>query len=110
MARLVVVVKEQSQAGLVHLVTLAERERLSRKASQSLPQRVVELLDVIGLAFLFTDGPVVPIRNHRFVSVPKVRVGTSCAVTFGQATPEDAAGCLASVADGESDDLTSSAA
>ena len=94
----------------MHLVALAERERLSREASQSLSQRVVEPFDVVGLTFLFTDRPVMPDRNYGFVGVPEVGVSSSCAVAFGQAAPKDAAGHLASVSDGKSDNLAGAAA
>lgn len=46
----------------MHLVVVRERERLADEAREPLPERVVEPLDVAGLALAFAGGPVCPLE------------------------------------------------
>ncbi len=63
LAILIVVVQEEEQANLVHLVFLAEAECLAHQASKSLTQRVVEAFDVIGLTFFFAHRQGLPLGH-----------------------------------------------
>jgi len=59
-----------------HHVRFAERERLPHKPSQTLPERVVEpfnvvgLVNVVGLAAAFVTGNVLALRHYLLVGFP----------------------------------------
>jgi hypothetical protein len=110
LAMFIVVVQEEEQAKLVHLVFLAEAECLAHQASKSLTQRVVEAFDVIGLTFFFTHGPVLPLGKDGAIRLPEVSVGSLGTVGFGNATPKHTASGFTSVAQSAGDDLPSTTA
>lgn len=76
----VAVVQEQLKATLVHALRLAGRERLADEPAQALAERVVEPLDVVGLAAALAEGDVLALRRCLLGRLPEV--GESQRMTF----------------------------
>lgn len=106
----VVMMQEQEQTHPVHLVRLAERERLPDETRQTLPQRVVEALDMVGLAAALAAGDVLVLRDHLLVRLPKVGERHRSAQSRRDALPQQAARLLAPVANSVGDNLACAAA
>ncbi len=90
---------------MVHLVRLAEGERLPNEARKPLPQSVDPTLDVRSLAFLLAGGFVLLVGDHPLVSLPQVAVTGRLLVAFGDRLPQTLTGCPAALARDESHHL-----
>lgn len=106
----VVVVQKEPQTNLMHLLGLAERERLAHEPRQPLAQGIVEALDVVGLPAAFAYRNVLRFGNNLLVSVPEVRERHGTAQKWRHLLPEQAAGRFAAVSNRKSDDLACAAA
>ena len=102
--------QEQQQTSLVHLLALRKRQRLSYEASQTLAQRAIPALHVVGLPFAFAHRPMSVFRQDFLVALPEIAVEHPFAVSSGDTLPQQAAGRLAPVADRVSHHLTSAPA
>ena len=96
----VAVVQEQLKATLVHALRLAERERLADEPAQALAERVVEPLDVVGLAAALAEGNVLALRRCLLGRLPEVGESQRMTQDGRHPLPEQATGLLALVVDG----------
>ena len=95
----------------MHLVGFAERHGLTRQPHQSLPQRVVEALDVAGLTVAFAScDDVLLRRQHDSVGFPEVGVDQALLLNIKNTLPELATSRLGAVSDCIRHDLASAAA
>ena len=71
---LIVLMQEQAQAVVVHLIRLRERERPAHKPRQPLTQNVVEALNMTRLPCTFASWPMLSLRQNFGVGRPKVGI------------------------------------
>lgn len=76
--------------GFVHRVDFGKGQGATHQASQSLAQRVVEALDVIGLALPLTSAMLLW-RHNRLIGFPKVAVAQTLFVAVRNALPQEPA-------------------
>ena len=102
--------QKQKQANLVHLIVLRERKRPPHKPRQSLTQDAIKSFDVAGLPCPFARRSMLSFRQHFGIGGPEIRVQQTAFVGGRNPLPQQAAGGLASVADGIRNDLAGAAA
>ena len=102
--------KKQKQTVLVHGVSLGKREGAPHKATQPLPEYVVEPLNMTRLSLPLTCRPMLLCGKDFGIRFPEVGEQQTTLVAFGNTLPQQATRLLASVSDGIRDNLTGSAA
>lgn len=93
---------------LVQMVRLGKRKRLANVARLALSQSAIPALHVRNLSTALANRTMDVFGNHLLISLPKITVGDTATIIVRQSVPQAATGSFASVADDESDDLTSS--
>ena len=88
--------EKQQQTGFVHRVRLGKRQRLADKAAQSLPQNIVEPLNVAGLPVTLARRLMLLFGQHLGVGFPEVGEQHTLLIPLGDALPQQAAGGLRS--------------
>lgn len=101
----VVTDEEQVQAEQVHPFGFGERQGFPDEPGQALPDGVVEPLDMVGQAGLFTDRPVLFVGDDVLIGLLEVSVDDAPAVVLGNGTPQLLARRLAPPADHASHNL-----
>ncbi len=91
-------VQEQAQAYLVHLIVLGKRQRSPDETPQPLPQNVVEPLNVAGLSSPFARGLMLVSGHYIGIDRPEIRVTEAALVSCWDAFPQKAASRFAPVA------------
>ena len=105
---LIVGLEKPAQATLVHLGTLAERQRFTNEATEPLPDLVVHSLDHAGFAAFHAVWSMLPARRSRNISFVKISVDQFATIALRNTLPEQAASLGASIADSIGNDLTGS--
>ncbi len=92
---------EEFEGNRVKLIGLGEREGLTNKACEALPQGVVPALDMRGLPGLLAHGVVVACQGTKdlLLCLPEVTEGRAVAVRGGNPTPQAPTTLLAAVTD-----------
>ena len=110
LCRLVVFMQEQPQAIIMHHIVFRERKCPSDKASQSLPQNIIEAFDMAGLAVTFACCSVLLWWQYSGISGPKVRVKETRLILLWDTLPQQLARRFVATADDISHNLACSAA
>lgn len=87
-----------------------KRQRLSYQAGKTLPQRVVEALDVVGLPAAFADRRMLIRRQDNRIGFPQVMKAVGGPIGGGNGVPKALASFETAVANGIGDDLTGTTA
>ncbi len=89
---LVVAPQKESQADLVHHHRFRKRQGLANEAGEPLPQRVIETLDMTGLAALLADCAVLPRWYDALIRLPEVAIHSSSPILRRDGLPQLPAG------------------
>ena len=102
----IVVIDEETNGDFMHLIGFGKGECAAHEARGALAQGEISAFEVVGGA-AFLAAAVLFGRHHLSISRPEVAVTKAVFVIFGNASPQDATGRFASVAQSVSHDLSS---
>lgn len=97
--RMVVAMKKQVEASLVHRPRFGEGQRFADKTGQTLPQCIVPAFHVGGFSRVFSHSAMLVFWDHCLIGFPEIGEAVTCTIERGNGFPQPATGCLATISD-----------